>query len=69
MKTICESKRKMIKSVIFGLVFAVFVECFLVNYRTWESFTFSPIEGCIPYCRDFCTLDAGMGSVSDAAFI
>ncbi|WP_394919778.1 hypothetical protein [uncultured Robinsoniella sp.] len=45
MKTICESKRKMIKSVIFGLVFAVFVECFLVNYRTWESFSFSPIEG------------------------
>lgn len=45
MKMKCESKRKMIKSVIIGLLIAVLAECFLVNYRTWESFTFSPIEG------------------------
>lgn len=45
MKTVCELKRKIIKSVILGLALGVLIECFLVNYRTWESFTFSPIEG------------------------
>lgn len=45
MKTICELKRKIIKNVILGIVFAVLIEGFLVNYRTWESFTFSPLEG------------------------